>query len=203
LFEILSKINGEFEAKYASDVAPNLDIRPDIDGLTFGLDEGTLIRIIMDEKEEYIGRPINVACRLQGAIEPVDINGGFRGLMSNRLYNKLANDLAGLTDHEFQSTERPLKNLSGGAPFGCFRFALPNNRFRITEARYGTPSNKIDVTRRVIERVKHNRLDVVASNDLAGNDPEYGVRKELHIKYMHEGKEINKIFTEDAQVQLP
>ena len=204
LFRVLSGINNNFEDRYTSEIADYLDVRPDIYGLTFGLDEGTLIELIMNDKQEFIGRPINVSCRLQSKIDPVDIKGGFRGLMSNRLYNLLIKPSADeLGEYNFKATTLPLKNLSDGGRLACYRFAIPTNKFRITEVRYGSNANSIDVTHQYIEKVRNDRLDIVISNEIAGNDPDPGVQKNLRIIYFYDGKRFEREFKENARIQLP
>lgn len=65
LFDFLEKLSGIFERNINRLANNLLETPPDILGLTFGIDKGTLIRFVMAEKTEYIGRAINVACRLQ------------------------------------------------------------------------------------------------------------------------------------------
>ena len=48
--------------------------------MTFGIDEGQLVKLKMLNNEEYIGRALNIACRLQGAINEIDIYSGYRVL---------------------------------------------------------------------------------------------------------------------------
>ena len=50
-------------------IKERLDVTPKIIGLTFGVDKGKLIRFEMMDKVEYVGRAINVACRLQDAVK--------------------------------------------------------------------------------------------------------------------------------------
>lgn len=38
-------------------------------GLTFGADKGQMIRLFMSNQREYIGRPLNIAARLQAAVK--------------------------------------------------------------------------------------------------------------------------------------
>jgi len=169
IFRFLSIICKEFEQIYNNEVFVCLDTPPEIYGLTFGIDEGLLIRLEMQDKIEYLGRPINVACRLQGIINKIDIKGGFRVLMSHRLFNSLKNDLL---DYYSESTERSLRNISGGENFRCCRLAISETQFRIIKALYGTQNNQIDVTFQYTKQIKNDSLDVVVSNEIAENDPD-------------------------------
>ena len=59
-------------------------------GLTFGIDAGELVGLTMVEKNEYLGRPINVACRLQSCAK--DLPGGpeYKALFSmNSFYRPM------------------------------------------------------------------------------------------------------------------
>jgi class 3 adenylate cyclase len=40
-------------------------------GLTFGMDHGDVIRLVMNGKPEYIGRALNIASRLQGKVKEI------------------------------------------------------------------------------------------------------------------------------------
>jgi len=50
-------------------ITANLSFAPEIKGLTFGADLGELSRILVCGKTEFVGRALNVACRLQAAIK--------------------------------------------------------------------------------------------------------------------------------------
>lgn len=200
IFHFLSGLNQEYEKRYKEEIFPNLDTPPEISGLTFGIDEGQLIQITMHERQEYIGRPINIACRLQGAINEIDMKGGFNVFMSHRLFNNLKMDSLGYFN---EVTERPLRNISEGKNFRCYRISISYNPFKIITAIYGSPNNNIDVTYQYTKRIKNDKIDVIVSNELAENDPDYGVAKTLKIKYIHKGKTHEKEFKEGSKMQLP
>lgn len=200
IFDLLSGIYQEFDAIYTNSVYVSLDIPPEIYGLTFGIDEGPLIQMEMQDKNEYIGRPINVACRLQGVIDEIDIKGGFRVFMSHRLFHLLKDDLS---EYDPEAIERPLRNISGGADFRCFRLAISDTQFRIVKATYGTKNNPIDVTQQYTKCIKNGRLNLVVSNEIAGNDPDEGSPKVLSVKYIHDGKTYERHVKERALIQIP
>jgi hypothetical protein len=62
-----------YKRLYDQFVLPTIDIPPKVHGMTFGVDEGQLVKLKMLDKDEYIGRPLNIACRLQGVINEIDI----------------------------------------------------------------------------------------------------------------------------------
>jgi hypothetical protein len=199
IFQFISGINQEFGKWYTQTIFPNLDTPPDISGLTFGIDEGQLIQITMNDREEYIGRPINIACRLQGAINEIDMKGGFNIFMSHRLFNYLKMDSL---DYFYEVTERPLRNISEGKNFRCYRISTSNN-LKIITAIYGSPNNSIDITYQCTKQIKDNKIDVVVSNELAESDPDYGAIKTLSIRYIYQGKEYKKDFKEWSRMQIP
>jgi class 3 adenylate cyclase len=189
-----------FQHSYNAEVVPSLDTPPEINGLTFGIDEGQLVRLIMQERPEYVGRAINVACRLQGVINEVDIKNGFRILISNRLFNDLRADF---TKRYFDETERNLRNINGGKKFKCYRMAISDDSLRIIEARYGSKNNTVDVTFQYIKQMKDDTLDVVVSNDIAQSDPDYGIPKFLTLRFIYKGKLQEMRFKEGSRIQLP
>lgn len=87
---------------------------------------------------------------------------------------------------------------------GKVKEAIAPSRFRILEATYGTSSEKsVDVTNKLNQRIHNGRLVTVASNDLAGKDPDFGTIKHLRIKYEHNGITILKEYNEQDQIELP
>jgi hypothetical protein len=200
ILQLLSGVCEQFENYYTSNIFPLLDTPPEIYGLTFGLDEGPLIQLTMQDKTEYLGRPINVACRLQGIINEMDIKRGFRIFMSHRLFHILKHDLI---DCEYNETERSLRNISEGKNFRCYLISISDTAFKIIEARYGTENNNIDVAFQYTKYIKNSSLDVIVSNEIAENDPDYGVPKTLKIKFSCKGKLQEKKFKEGSRIQLP
>jgi len=197
---LLSGSANHFDASFGTSVLPLLDTRPRTSGLTFGIDGGKLIQIVMQENTEYLGRPINIACRLQGAIDENDIRRGFRILMSDRLFRNLSDDFEG---HTWQLVERPLKNIGDGKEFPCDLISLLNTGFRLIETRYGTQENNIDVTDAYAQRMKDARLDVIVSNKVIGFDPVPHQRKTLWVKYSHDGNLRQQEFEEESRMKLP
>jgi len=193
-------IHQQFTKYYMDDVFTKLDTPPDIFGVTIGIDEGQLIKMTMQDKIEYIGRPINMACRLQGTINDIDIKGGYRIFMSHRLYHDLKTELL---KYNCEPTERPLRNIGDGRRIKCYRIAINDDNFRIVHAIYGTQRNNIDVTFQYIKYIRNNKLDVIVSNEIAENDPDFGIPKILKIVYAYAGKSFTREFKEGSRIQLP
>jgi len=153
IIQFLSEVSEKFEEEFKDKIYNILDSPPDITGLTFGIDEGPLVQMNMHEKMEYIGRAINVACRLQGVINDIDIKAGYRAFMSRRLFNSMKEELSGYSP---DSTKLPLRNIDGRKPFHFYRLLISKDQFRIIRAIYVTEHNQIDVTKEV---TVHRNLD--------------------------------------------
>jgi class 3 adenylate cyclase len=98
-----------FEREYVKLVRDRLEKRPAVEGLTFGIDRGRLIRMKMNHSIEHVGRPINIAARLQGAVQDKDKTPQGKALMTNSLFTDFKPFTKGLTS---TSVERDLRNLA-------------------------------------------------------------------------------------------
>ncbi len=82
----------------------------------------------------------------------------------------------------------------------------PKHELKILEAVYGvfdcTGDGMVDVTGKLNEMVRNNRLEVVASNSLAG-DPLRDVVKNLYVEYEYDGKTARAQVTENKTLVLP
>ena len=67
LMAFLEELCKTYASLYATKIRPVLETHPEVLGMTFGMDRGQLIKIHMNGRDEFVGRPINVACRLQSA----------------------------------------------------------------------------------------------------------------------------------------
>jgi class 3 adenylate cyclase len=106
------------DAELARHIIPNLSTMPAVLGATLGVEGGNLMRMTMNEREEYVGRALNIACRLQSAVKDKEPHPGcYQALISARLYNeRLAK--AG-TKYQVESTACSLRNILGGSSFAC------------------------------------------------------------------------------------
>jgi len=100
------------DAELARHIIPNLSTMPAVLGATLGVEGGNLMRMTMNEREEYVGRALNIACRLQSAVKDKEPHPGcYQALISARLYNeRLAK--AG-TKYQVESTACSLRNILG------------------------------------------------------------------------------------------
>jgi class 3 adenylate cyclase len=110
-----------FKKQFADGVYDLLDSPPEVTGVRFGLDRGDLVRIVMLRNPEYIGRPINVACRLQSAIKDKDRRPQYKALMTKHLYSRMKNDLS---KSNCKEVNRTLRNINGDKAVRCVKFNL-------------------------------------------------------------------------------
>jgi len=94
-----------------------------IQGITCGVEVGVLRRIVMLQNREYVGRPINIACRLQGLVKTI-ANPANKVLVSKGAYEKIFSGI----DVSFWSPKRErfsLRNIQGGREYSCVSLSLP------------------------------------------------------------------------------
>jgi class 3 adenylate cyclase len=86
--DTLNALCAKFRISFDELVRPRLEYEPKMFGLTIGIAEGNLLTFVMNEKDEYIGRTINIAARLQSKAKKHIKETGYRALMSSGLFNK-------------------------------------------------------------------------------------------------------------------
>jgi len=118
LLPFIQELCNTFKSLYEQKIHPVLETPPEIVGLTIGMDRGRLIKIRMNHRDEYMGRPLNVACRLQSAIKDRDNNPANKMLMTKHLYNAIRQDTA---EWRFTEVERTLRNIAGSKRISCMK----------------------------------------------------------------------------------
>jgi class 3 adenylate cyclase len=121
LIDFLHNFCIQFKARYKRMVENILETPPAITGITFGIDRGSLIKVIMNNKREYVGRAINVACRLQGAIKDKDKSPQYKALITKPLYESIRHSVNEL---EHYKVKRKLRNIAGGEEVHCVKLYL-------------------------------------------------------------------------------
>jgi class 3 adenylate cyclase len=86
------------------------------------VDKGALIRVVMNGVEEFIGRPLNIAARLQGAIKDRGGDPASKVLISNNAYDGMRTAVR--AKMKVQSARRKLRNISGDGYFECKKVFL-------------------------------------------------------------------------------
>ena len=116
LLELLARLCSEYKRLFGKNVASVLSTRDYLVGLTYGVDVGTLLKFVMNQRTEYIGRPLNVASRLQDAIRQRDRAPNGKLLISNNAFAELG---LSTSSARFPTSrvERELRNISGGERF--------------------------------------------------------------------------------------
>ena len=104
----------------------------------------------------------------------------------------------------FASSYRTISKIKGSGELKSFSAPVTNKPigFEIIEAKYWTPRVHKDITQKLKEMIKDNRLEVIASNDIDG-DPDVGTSKKLTIKYRHNGMDLIKEYNEKEKINLP
>jgi class 3 adenylate cyclase len=125
-FSFLQRLCAKYDGSFKSRVNRVLTTKIEPVGITFGLDRGRLIRLEMDGRTEYLGRPINVASRLQAAIRDKDKHPQGKILMSKPVYDELRHHFP--KGNKVYSVKRRLKNISGGEDYRCIKLHLRDAR---------------------------------------------------------------------------
>jgi class 3 adenylate cyclase len=125
LLPFIQRLCAKYDDLYRDKILPLLETPPEVVGITIGMDRGRLIKIRMNNRNEYVGRPLNVACRLQSAIKDRDPRPANKMLMTKHLYNSIEDDV---TPWKFQEAERTLRNIAGGRKLRCMKLLSIESR---------------------------------------------------------------------------
>jgi hypothetical protein len=88
LCTFLGVISKVFSEAFERSIRPMLSQEPDPLGLMFGIDLGDLIRLQMNEQDEYLGRAINVASRLQAYTRELPSGPSYMAIFSPNSFNR-------------------------------------------------------------------------------------------------------------------
>ena len=126
VFDVLQDLCNFYKKAFGKIILRHLATPPTVTGLTFGIDRGSLRRLTMYGQKEYVGRAINVACRLQAAIKDKDRAPEYKALVSNSAYNRYF----GATSQRVKvwKVRRTLRNIRSGADFRCKKIEFLNVR---------------------------------------------------------------------------
>jgi class 3 adenylate cyclase len=121
LLQFLKDLCVFFKAQLRKEVLQYLDSPPKTTGLTFGMDKGLLGAMLMYGQREYVGRAINVACRLQSAIKDKGGSPAYKALVTNAVFN---DHLAPATGYRVFKVTHTLRNIGNDAIFKCRKIEL-------------------------------------------------------------------------------
>jgi len=121
LIAFMEELSQTFGEKLKKLVIPHLQSLPAVFGLSFGVDRGKLVRMIMMNRAEFIGRPLNIASRLQSAIKDKDNNPAYKALFSKYCFTAL-----GIPKgyRGAKVVRRQLRNIQGGQNYSCVKLTL-------------------------------------------------------------------------------
>jgi hypothetical protein len=118
LVESMRSLCEMIDAELARHIIPSLSSVPSVLGATMGVEEGKLIRMPMNERDEYVGRALNIACRLQNAVKEKEPHPGcYKALVSASLYNERLAQLS--MPYKVESATCSLRNILSGGGFAC------------------------------------------------------------------------------------
>jgi hypothetical protein len=110
-----------FSEEFSRSIVPFLARPPAVTGLTFGIDKGPLDKMTMAGRPEFIGRAINVACRLQSAVRQKGGSPAYKALVSNAVFLEY---FTTAKLHKVFHVERSLRNIDQGKPYRCRKLEL-------------------------------------------------------------------------------
>jgi class 3 adenylate cyclase len=122
--DFLGTLSTYFDSQFDYGMLPLLQKKPRPFGLTFGIDSGDLVRIRMSGQEEYMGRAINLAARLQGATKTLSDDYGYTALFSKHSFNSMnTTGPKGDFSINVKPVKVPLKNIIAGSEYEslCWR----------------------------------------------------------------------------------
>ncbi len=89
LLDLAQALCLEYDRLFRVHIADVLSSKPKHVGITFGVDEGTLMPIVMNRNVEFVGRALNVAARLQTAVKQQKGTPPGTLLMSKNAFSRL------------------------------------------------------------------------------------------------------------------
>ena len=123
LMKFLSRLATKFHSMRKQFVDNHLESIPQSIGLTFGVEMGPVRKVVLGRDVEFIGRALNVACRLQAAAKDRGPAPDYRCLFSRKVYNRY---LTEINSHNFSPAERTLRNINGGEKYQCLKVDFSN-----------------------------------------------------------------------------
>jgi class 3 adenylate cyclase len=118
LIESMRSLCEMISAELARHIIPSLSGVPPVLGATLGVEEGTLIRMTMNERDEYVGRALNIACRLQSAAKQKEPDSAcYKALVSARLFNERLAQVN--MPYKVEPETCSLRNILSGSEFAC------------------------------------------------------------------------------------
>jgi hypothetical protein len=124
-FTFLRDLCHFFKKVFDHRVLRHLATPPTVTGLTFGIEKGPLRAMTMYGRREYVGRALNIACRLQTSIKDKDADPAYKALVSNAAFNQCFSSVRSV---KIWKVRRRLRNIRGGSDFHCKKIEFLNPR---------------------------------------------------------------------------
>jgi hypothetical protein len=124
ILHYLGRLCKVYSLRFKHTVENHLEQIPDIVGITFGIEKGKLVYTVLNNKIEYFGRAINIACRLQGAIKDNDRSPQYKALMSNHVYNTYFRNIQSINKYKPLKAVRKLRNIRGSDNYNCYKISF-------------------------------------------------------------------------------
>lgn len=121
LGEFLTDLSKFYAKEFRQKLRPYLTNPPSVTGLTFGIDKGPIEGFTMYGQPEYVGRTINIACRLQGAVKHKGGKPAYKALVSNAVYAEY------FKEFDFPKVfraRRTLRNINNNKIYRCRKIEL-------------------------------------------------------------------------------
>ncbi len=118
IFQLLENLSDMFNSLYRRRIRNFMTTKISTVGLTFGMDTGLCISFRLNERREYVGRPLNVAGRLQSSVGPN------KCLVSKNLYATFKDRREIRRKYKVRGVKRQLKNISEGKNYKCIKVEL-------------------------------------------------------------------------------
>lgn len=124
LLRFLVRLSCQHHFFWKQFIEGHLESIPESTGLTFGIEGGELRKVVLGNEVEFVGRALNVACRLQSAVKEKGSAPDYRCLFSRKVFNAYLRDMEGF---KFHDVTRTLRNISGGERYRCVKVNLTNH----------------------------------------------------------------------------
>ena len=127
ILKFLENFSLAYKTIFLRKIYPLLEHPAESQGITFGVEFGSLQKIVMSKRIEYLGRPLNIACRLQNAIKDRDKNPQYKILVSKSAFIKMSLSEDSLKKFLPKIVKRRLRNIRGGEDYECVKLVLSNS----------------------------------------------------------------------------
>lgn len=121
LMRFLVRLSRQHNSLRKKIIEKHLESMPHSTGLTFGVEMGILRKVVLGRDVEFVGRALNIACRLQAAVKDKGPDPDYRCLFSRKVFNTYLRKVEGF---KFFDVDRSLRNISGGERYRCVKANL-------------------------------------------------------------------------------